>query len=65
MPNKYMPSPHSTGKLDGAPDKGKRKPKVNARQYNASEPCKQNRATMRDLIVASNHALLPCLAASK
>ena len=28
MPNKYMPSPHSTGKLEGAPDKGKRKPKV-------------------------------------
>ena len=28
MPHKYMPSPHSTGKLDGAPDKGKRKPKV-------------------------------------
>ena len=23
-----MPSPHSTGKLEGAPDKGKRKPKV-------------------------------------
>ena len=28
MPHKYMPSPHSTGKLEGAPDKGKRKPKV-------------------------------------
>jgi len=28
MTHKYTPSPHSTGKLDGAPDKGKRKPKV-------------------------------------